>query len=111
MKDCYSVANGGGVFFLALPVITLTQNGNSIECRQKGIPMGASQLQIEEINKLLRAVDDRIESSMLDLEKLDEIKDADAYHALEVQIRALKDQQRMLSKRWSALTVGFLDTR
>ena len=73
--------------------------------------MGASQLQIEEINELIRAVDDRIESLMLDLEKLDEIKNADAYHALEVQIRALKDQQRMLSKRWRALTEGFLDKR
>ena len=71
--------------------------------------MGASQLQIEEINELIRAVDDRIESLMLDLEKLDEIKNPDAYHALEAHIRALKDQQRMLSKRWSALTEGFLD--
>jgi len=70
--------------------------------------MGASQLQIEEINELIRAVDDRIESLMLDLEKL-KIKNPDAYHALEAHIRALKDQKRMLSKRWSALTEGFLD--
>ena len=64
---------------------------------------------IEEINELIRAVEERIEALVLDLDKVDEFKNADAYHALEVQIRALTDQQRMLSKRRSELTAGYLN--
>jgi predicted nucleic acid-binding Zn-ribbon protein len=71
--------------------------------------MGTNQLQFEEVNHLLHAVEERIASLMLDLQKLDESKDADAYHALEEQIRALTDQQRMLSKRWRELTAGYSD--
>jgi prefoldin subunit 5 len=71
--------------------------------------MDTNQLQIEEINQLLHAVEERVVSLMLDLETLDEFKNADAYHALQEQIRALTDQQRMLSKRWSELTAGYSD--
>lgn len=66
-----------------------------------------NQLQIEEVNQLLQAVEERIESSSLDLQKLDASKDAAACHALDEQIRALRDQQRVLSKRWSELTAGY----
>jgi predicted nucleic acid-binding Zn-ribbon protein len=69
--------------------------------------MGTSQQQIQEIDELTRAVAERIESLVLDLEKLDEFKEADAYRALEVQIRALNDQQHVLSKRRSELTAGY----
>jgi hypothetical protein len=71
--------------------------------------MGANQLEINEVNELIRAVDERIESAVLDLEKLDEFRNAEAYRTLEAQIRDLKDQQAMLNKRWSELTAGFLD--
>ena len=73
--------------------------------------MGANPLQIEEINELLRAIEERIDSLVLEREKLDAFKDADAYHELEVQIRDLKDQQRILNKRWSELTEGFSGNR
>jgi septation ring formation regulator EzrA len=73
--------------------------------------MSANQPQIEEINELIRAVEQRIGSLMHDLETLDESENADAYHAIEVQIRSLKDQQRILNKRWSELTEGFLDDK
>ena len=46
---------------------------------------------------------------VLDLEKVDEFKNADAYRALEVQIRDLNDQKRMLTKRRSELTAGYLN--
>jgi predicted nuclease with TOPRIM domain len=71
--------------------------------------MDTNQLQIEEVNELLHAVEERVASLMLDLQKLDEFRDADAYHTLEEQIRALTDQQRMLSKRWRDLTTGYAD--
>jgi predicted nucleic acid-binding Zn-ribbon protein len=71
--------------------------------------MGADQQQILEIDELTRAVAERIESLVLDLAKLDEFTDADAYHALEAQIRALNDQQHMLNKRRSELTAGYLN--
>lgn len=73
--------------------------------------MSANQPQIEEINELIRTVEQRIESLMLDLETLDESEKADAYNAIEVQIRSLKDQQRLLNKRWNELTDGFLDEK
>jgi nicotinate-nucleotide pyrophosphorylase len=41
--------------------------------------MGANQLEINEVNELIRAVDERIEAVMLDLEKLDEFRNAEAY--------------------------------
>jgi hypothetical protein len=47
---------------------------------------------------------------MLALAKLDEFKNAQAYRALETQIRDLKDQQHMLSKRWRELTAGFSES-
>jgi hypothetical protein len=71
--------------------------------------MGPDRLEIEEINEIIRAVEERIESLELEREKLDAFKDVDAYRELEVQIRDLKDQQRMLNKRWSELTAGFSD--
>ncbi len=75
-----------------------------------GRVMGTDLRQIEEINILIHAVEDRIESLALDLEKLDEFSNADAYHALALQIRALQEQRQLLSKRWSALTKGYLDS-
>jgi hypothetical protein len=39
---------------------------------------------------------------------LDEITEAQAYRELDTQIRDLKDQQRILSKRRRELTEGFL---
>jgi hypothetical protein len=71
--------------------------------------MGPERLEIEEINELIRAVEERIESLELEREKLDAFQDVDAYRELEVQIRDLKDQQRILNKRWSELTAGFSD--
>jgi hypothetical protein len=37
------------------------------------------------------------------LEKLDEFKDGDAYYAIDVQIRALKEQRRELGSKWTDL--------
>lgn len=71
--------------------------------------MGSNQLQIDEINQLLSAVEERIASLMFDLQQLDALKDATAYQALDKQIRDLNDQQRILSKRWSELTSGYSD--
>jgi prefoldin subunit 5 len=71
--------------------------------------MGANQLEINEVNELIRAVDERIESVMLDLEKLDEFRNAEACRTLEAQMRDLKNRQGMLNKRWSELTADFLD--
>jgi hypothetical protein len=71
--------------------------------------MNTNQLQIEEVNQLLHAVEERVGPLILDLQKLDAFKDADAYHALEEQIRALTDQQRMLNKRRRDLTAGYSD--
>jgi hypothetical protein len=67
----------------------------------------SKELQIEEVNGLLHAVEERIGALMIDLEKLDEFKDADAYHALEEQIRALNEQQRILAEHWKDLTAGY----
>jgi prefoldin subunit 5 len=72
--------------------------------------MGTNQLEINEVNELIRAVHERIESLVLDLAKLDEFRYAEAYRALETQIRDLRDQQQMLNKRWSELTAGFLES-
>jgi predicted nuclease with TOPRIM domain len=72
--------------------------------------MDINQLQIEEVDQLLHAVEKRVESLTLGLEKLDRTKDADACHALEEQLRALNDQQRFLSKRWRELAAGYSDT-
>ena len=67
----------------------------------------SANLEIGEVNKLLHAVDARLDALMLDQEKLDPFKHTDAHRALEAQIRALKDQQRMLAKRWNELTQDF----
>lgn len=72
--------------------------------------MTAKQLQIEEINELLHAVEERIDSLLLEREKLDEFKDAKPYQEIEAQIRDLRDQQRLLNKRWSELTNGFSES-
>ena len=72
--------------------------------------MGANPLEINEVNELIRAVDERIETLMLDLAKLDEFKNAETYRVLETQIRDLKDQRHMLNKRWSELTAGFSES-
>ena len=66
-----------------------------------------TDLEIDEVNELIRAVEARLESVLLDLEKLDEFKDAHAHRALQAQIRSLEDQRRLLAKRWSELTKGF----
>jgi hypothetical protein len=66
----------------------------------------SANLEINEVNELIHAVDARLESLMLDLEKLDEFIDADAHRALEAQIRSLEDQRRMLTLRWIELTKG-----
>ena len=72
--------------------------------------MGANPLEINEVNELIRAVDQRVESLVLDLAKLDEFKNAETYRVLETQIRDLKDQRHMLNKRWSELTAGFSES-
>ena len=72
--------------------------------------MTAKQLQIEEINELLHAVEERIDALLLEREKLDEFKDAKAYQEIDAQIRDLRDQQRLLNKRWSELTNGFSES-
>ena len=71
--------------------------------------MNSNQLQIDEVNQFLHAVEERIESLMLDLQMLDEFKNGHTYRALEAQIQALEDQRRILSQRWSALTQGYAD--
>jgi hypothetical protein len=70
--------------------------------------MGAKPLEIDEVNKLINAVDERLDSRRLAREVLDEIKDALACRELDAEIRDLLDQQRMLNKRWRELTEGFL---
>jgi hypothetical protein len=70
--------------------------------------VGAKPLEIDEINELIHAVDERLASMMLAREVLDEIKDAAACRELDAEIRNLQDQQRMLNKRWRELTEGFL---
>jgi hypothetical protein len=71
------------------------------------IPMDTNQLRVEEINELLRAVEESIQSLSLERDALDEFKDAAAYRAKDLEIQALKDQQRLLNKRWAELTAGF----
>ena len=66
----------------------------------------SANLEINEVNELIHAVDARLESLMRDLEKLDEFMDADAHRALEAQIRSLEDQRRMLTLRWIELSKG-----
>jgi prefoldin subunit 5 len=68
--------------------------------------MRTNQPEIDEVNELIRAVDQRIESLALELAELDEFKNAEAYRTLDAQVRDLKDQQRVLNKRWSELTAG-----
>jgi len=70
--------------------------------------VGAKPLEIDEINKLIHAVDERLDSIRLAREVLDEVKDATACRELDAEILDLKDQQRMLNKRWRELTEGFL---
>jgi hypothetical protein len=71
--------------------------------------VGANPLEIDEINNLIHAVDERLESMRISREALDEVKDSDACRDIEAQIRDLKDQHWLLSKRWRELTQGFLD--
>ena len=66
-----------------------------------------NHLELDEVNQLIQAVEQHLEVLELARAKLDEFKDADAYRALDGQIRNLKDQQRMLNKRWNELTQGF----
>jgi hypothetical protein len=70
--------------------------------------VGAKPLEIDEINELIHAVDERLDSVRLAREALDEVKDATACRELDAEIRNLQDQQRMLNKRWRELTQGFL---
>ena len=70
--------------------------------------MGAKPLEIDEINELIHAVDERLDSVRLAREALDEVKDAAACRELDAEIRNLQDQQRMLNKRWRELTQGLL---
>jgi hypothetical protein len=69
--------------------------------------VGENPLEIDEINKLINAVDERLESLRAARDALDEISDAEAYREIETQIDDLKDQQHILSKRWRELTEGF----
>jgi predicted nucleic acid-binding Zn-ribbon protein len=64
-------------------------------------------LEIDEVNDLIHAVDEHLDSLRRARDLLDEVKDAAACRELDAQIRDLKDQQRMLSKRWRELTEGF----
>ena len=66
-----------------------------------------SRQQLEEINELLCAVDEKLQSLSLELEGLDEFEDADAHRAKTLEIQALQDQRGLLHKRWSELTAGF----
>jgi hypothetical protein len=59
------------------------------------------------VTELLRAVEERIQLLSLERDALDEFKDADAYRVRDLEIQAMKDQQRLLNKRWSELTAGF----
>jgi hypothetical protein len=68
--------------------------------------MGAKQLQIDEINELIQTIEERIEVLVLDLEKVDEFANPDAYRAIEAQIRALNDQQNVLTTQRNELTAG-----
>jgi hypothetical protein len=70
--------------------------------------MGGNPLEIDEINELINAVDERLESLRVARDVLDKVKDAEAYREIEAQIRGLTDQQRILSKRWRELAEGFL---
>jgi predicted nucleic acid-binding Zn-ribbon protein len=70
--------------------------------------MEDANLEKDQVNALIETVETRLESLQVDLVKLDELKDADAYRKLEKQIAALKDQQRLLSRRWRELIEGFL---
>jgi hypothetical protein len=70
--------------------------------------VGAKPLEIDEINELIHAVDERLDSMRLAREVLDEVKDAAACREFDAEIRNLQDQQRMLNKRWRELTQGFL---
>ena len=69
--------------------------------------MGSTPLEVDEVNALIHAVDERLDSLRLARDLLDEVKDPAACRELDAQIRDLKDQQRMLSKRWRDLTEGF----
>jgi predicted nucleic acid-binding Zn-ribbon protein len=64
-------------------------------------------LEIDEVNELIHAVDEHLDSLRRARDLLDEVKDAAACRDLDAQIRDLQDQQRMLSKRWRELTEGF----
>jgi hypothetical protein len=68
--------------------------------------MGANQLQIDEINELIQAIEERIEVLVLHLEKVDEFANPDAYRAIASQIQALSDEQNILSQRRNELTAG-----
>ena len=89
-QDMLSIAENG---LDTWPIVTLIVSNN--------------QLQIEEVNQLLQAVEERIESLSVDLQKLDATKDDADSHAIDEHIRALRDQQRVLSKRWTELTAGY----
>ena len=65
--------------------------------------MGSNPLEIDKVNDLIRAVDEHLDSLRLARDLLDEVKDAAACRELDAQIRDLRDQQRMLSKRWMAI--------
>jgi hypothetical protein len=69
--------------------------------------VGFNPLEIDEVNDLIHAVDEQLDSLRLARDLLDEVNDAAACRELDAQIRDLKDQQRMLSKRWRELTEGF----
>jgi hypothetical protein len=69
--------------------------------------VGANPLEIDEVNDLIHAVDEYLDSLRRARDLLDEVKDAAACRELDAQIRDLTDQQRMLSKRWRELTEGF----
>jgi predicted nucleic acid-binding Zn-ribbon protein len=69
--------------------------------------VGTNPLEIDEVNELIHAVDEHLDSRRRARDLLDEVKDAAACRDLDAQIRDLQDQQRMLSKRWRELTEGF----
>jgi hypothetical protein len=69
--------------------------------------MDTNPLRVEEINELLRAVEERMQSLSRERDALDEFKEADAYRVKDLEVQALKDQQRLLNIRWTELTAGF----
>jgi hypothetical protein len=65
--------------------------------------MSTNKVERDEINAAIAELEQRIDDLQIRLEKLDEFKDGDAYYAIDVQIRALKEQRSELGSKWADL--------